>query len=165
LTAEEVGVENLVVSGAIKANDHQKLLMVKKIESLVGNLNGKTIALLGLAFKPNTDDIRDATSLVIIEEVLKAGGKIKAYDPVAQEAMSKIYPRIEYCQNEYETAKNADCLVIVTEWNEFRELNMPRLKEILKSPKIVDCRNIYDPAEMIKLGFAYEGVGRGKKHN
>ena len=160
-TAKEVGVENLVVNAAIEANDHQKHLMVAKIKKMVGDIKGKTIALLGLSFKPNTDDIRDATSLVIIEEILKAGGKVKAYDPVAQEVMQKTFPQIQYCKDAYDTADGADCLVVVTEWNEFRELDMQLAKKKLKSPKVVDCRNIYDPKEMKKMGFEYIGVGRG----
>lgn len=160
-TADEVGVQNLVVNAAIQANDYQKHLMVEKIKKMVEDIKGKTIALLGLSFKPNTDDIRDATSLVIIDEVLKAGGKIRAYDPVAQEVMQKSYPQIHYCKDAYETAEGADCLVIVTEWNEFRELDLTLAKKKLKSPKLVDCRNIYDPKEMKKLGFEYLGVGRG----
>jgi UDPglucose 6-dehydrogenase len=160
-TAKEVGVENLVVNAAIAANEHQKLLMVDKIKKMVGDLKGKTIALLGLSFKPNTDDIRDATSLVIIEEILKAGGKVRAYDPVAQEVMQKTLPQIQYCKDAYDTAEGADCLVVVTEWNEFRELDMEQAKKKLKSPKVVDCRNVYDPKEMKKMGFEYIGVGRG----
>jgi UDPglucose 6-dehydrogenase len=114
-----------------------------------------------LSFKPNTDDIRDATSLVIIDHVLRAGAKIKAYDPVAQEAMQKVYPSIQYCRDAYEAASGADCLVVVTEWNEFRELDLAKLKSLLRSAKLMDCRNVYDPAEMRKLGFDYAGVGRG----
>jgi UDPglucose 6-dehydrogenase len=160
-TAEHVNVPNLVVRAAIRANEEQKLLMVGKIKSLTGDLRGKTIALLGLSFKPNTDDIRDATSLVIIEHAFQAGAKIKAYDPVAQEAMQKVHPQIQYCRDAYEAASGADCLVVVTEWNEFRELDLAKVKSLLRSPKLVDCRNVYDPVEMRKLGFDYAGVGRG----
>lgn len=160
-TADEVGVQNLVVNAAIEANEYQKHLMVDKIKKLTGDLKGKTIGLLGLSFKPNTDDIRDATSLVIIEEILKAGGKVKAYDPVAQEIMQKSFSNIQYCKDAYETAEGADCLVVVTEWNEFRELDIIQIKKKLKAPKLVDCRNVYDPKEMKDLGFEYIGVGRG----
>ncbi len=160
-TAEQMHVPNLVVRAAIQANEQQKLLMVEKIKSLTGDVRGKTIALLGLSFKPNTDDIRDATSLVIIDCMLNAGAKVRAYDPVAQEAMQKVYPQIQYCRDAYEAATGAECLVVVTEWNEFRELDLLKLKTLLRSPNVVDCRNIYDPHEMQKLGFAYVGVGRG----
>lgn len=160
-TAEETGVQNLVVRAAIEANDYQKHVMVSKIKELVGDLKGKTISLLGLAFKPNTDDIREATSLVIIEEMLKAGANVKAYDPVAQEATQNVFPNITYAKNAYEAAKDSDCLVLVTEWNEFRELDLPKIKSLLKRPNLVDCRNVYNPEEVRKLGIRYLGVGRG----
>ncbi len=159
-TAAQVGVQNLVVNAAIQANEHQKMMMVEKIKSMVGELKGKTIGILGIAFKPNTDDIREATSLVIMDEVVKAGGKIKAYDPVAMDAAKKFYPHIEYCNDAFEVAKDADCLVIVTEWNEFRELDLTKIKSLLKTPKLVDCRNIFVPSEMKKMGFDYNSVGR-----
>lgn len=160
-TAEETGVQNLVVRAAIEANDYQKHVMVGKIRDLVGDLKGKTISLLGIAFKPNTDDIREATSLVIIEEMLKAGANVKAYDPVAQEAIQSVFPNITYVKNAYEAAKDSDCLVLVTEWNEFRELDLPKIKSLLKKPNMVDCRNVYNPEEVRKLGINYLGVGRG----
>ncbi len=162
-TAEDVKTPTMVVKAAIEANEKQKLRMVGKIKSLVGDLKGKTIGLLGLAFKPNTDDIRDATSLVIIGEILKSGGKVKAYDPAAMDSVKAQYPQftIDYKNDAYEVAKDADCLVIVTEWNEFRELDLTRIRAELKAPNVVDCRNVYTPKEMKQLGFEYTGVGRG----
>lgn len=160
-TAEEVGVQNLVVNAAIQANDYQKMLMVEKIRKMVGgNFKGKTIAVLGIAFKPNTDDIREATSLVIMEEITKEGGVVKAYDPVAMEQAQKFFPTMHYAKDAFEAVQGADCMVIVTEWNEFRELDLVKAKTLLKSAKIVDCRNIFDPKEIKALGFEYNAVGR-----
>lgn len=164
-TSEDVNTPTIVVKAAIEANEKQKHRMVEKIRKQTGDLKNKTIGLLGIAFKPNTDDIRDATSLVIIEEVLKAGGRIQAYDPAAMDSIKTLYPQfsVDYKNDAYETAANADCLVIVTEWNEFRELDLNKIKSIMKSPKIVDCRNVYSPKDMKQLGFEYTGVGRGIK--
>lgn len=160
-TAERVKVPNRVVRAAIEANDYQKLRMVEKIRELIGNLKGKTVGLLGLAFKPNTDDIRDATSQVIIRSVLEEGGRVRAYDPVAMDAMKSVFPEIHYCTDAYDAAKGADCLVIVTEWNEFRELDLPRIKSLLRTPAVVDCRNVYKITDMKQHGILYTGVGRG----
>lgn len=164
-TSEDVNRPTLVVKAAIEANRLQKLRMVEKIINLTGDLRGKTIGLLGLSFKPNTDDIRDATSLVIIEEILKAGGKIKAYDPAAMDSVKTQYPefQIQYCNDAYEVAENTDCLVLVTEWNEFRELDLEKIKSLMRAPRLVDCRNVYTPKIMKQLGFAYSDVGRGIK--
>jgi UDPglucose 6-dehydrogenase len=160
-TAERVNVPNRVVRAAIEANDYQKHRMVEKIRELIGSLKGKTVGLLGLAFKPNTDDIRDATSQVIIRSVLEEGGDVRAYDPVAMDAMKSVFPQIRYCTDAYDAAKGADCLVIVTEWNEFRELDLPRIKSLLRTPAVVDCRNVYKIADMKQYGILYTGVGRG----
>jgi UDPglucose 6-dehydrogenase len=160
-TAERVNVPNRVVRAAIEANDYQKHRMVEKIKELIGSLKGKTVGLLGLAFKPNTDDIRDATSQVIIRSVLEEGGDVRAYDPVAMDAMKTVFPQIRYCTDAYDAAKDADCLVIVTEWNEFRELDLPRIKSLLRTPAVVDCRNVYKIADMKQYGILYTGVGRG----
>lgn len=159
-TAEKHNVVNRVVRAAIEANEYQKMRMVEKIRSLVGSLKGKTIGLLGLAFKPNTDDIRDATSQVIIQETLKAGGAVRGYDPVAMDAMRAVFPAIEYCRDCYEVATGADCLVIVTEWNEFRELDWERVGKLMRQKNVVDCRNVYMPVEVTSMGFQYLSVGR-----
>ncbi len=160
-TSLEVGSPSLVVQAAIDTNEKQKYRMFEKIQRLVGSVQGKTIALLGLSFKPNTDDIRDATSLTIIEQVLKAGGRVRAYDPASMDSMRARYPQIEYCRDAYDACHGADAVAIVTEWNEFRELDFERVKSIVKGRRLIDCRNIYDPAEIRNYGFEYEGVGRG----
>lgn len=142
-------------------NQKQKSCIVPKIKALLGNdLQAKRIALWGLSFKPRTDDIREAPATTIIKELLALGAYIVAFDPVAKENMTKIYPNIEYGMTSLDTLKDADCLVIITEWDEFRYLDKKRIKELLRQPNIVDGRNIYHPPEMRELGFNYESVGR-----
>ncbi len=159
-TAKEVGIEFPLLQAVHDVNNKQKQSLLPKIEALVGNLQGKTIAVLGLSFKPKTDDIRDAPSVTIIKQLQEQGAQIKAYDPIAINAMKKYFPAIEYAESAYDAAKNADCVVIVTEWDEFRYLDLSKIKETMKSPVIVDGRNIYDSQEVRRLGFKYVGVGR-----
>lgn len=158
--ADKFGVETKIVDAVIEANDLQHRAMIPKIKKLVGDLNGKNITVLGLSFKPETDDIRESPAIFIIKEMLSQGAKIKAFDPVAMEEAKKCLSEIEYAENEYDAIKDSDALVIITEWNQFRALNMKKVKKLLKSPKIADLRNIYEPEDMRKLGFEYVGVGR-----
>jgi UDPglucose 6-dehydrogenase len=118
---------------------------------------------LGLSFKPNTDDIRDAPSIDIISGLLKRGAKIKAYDPVAMEEARKIFnDDIKYCKDSYDAAEGSDALLLITEWNQFRNLDLIKLKELLRLPVIIDLRNVYEPQKMKELGIRYAGVGRGQ---
>lgn len=134
---------------------------VDKVTEVLGkNLKGKTLGVLGLSFKPNTDDLRDAPSIKIINMLGEKGAKIRAFDPVAMPRASKLLKNVVYCKNSEETAKDADALLIVTEWNEFRQLNFSRIKKLMKRPIIFDGRNVYNPQEVKKLGFIYKGVGR-----
>lgn len=153
-----------LVEAAIAANEAQKLRMVDKIESACGLLLGKTIAVLGLAFKPNTDDMRESPALTIIENLVARGAKIKAFDPAAiAEAkwrLSAIGDKITYCAGEYDTMKDADALVILTEWNQFRNLDLARARLLLKDAVLCDLRNIYDRKDAEHHGFRYFGVGR-----
>ena len=150
-----------IVDSVIEVNQQQRLAMIPKIEKLVGgDLAGKRIAVLGLAFKPETDDIRDAPSLDIIAGLVERGAAVVAFDPVAQSEAEKVLPKIEYAGSEYDAAAGAEALVFVTEWNQFRALDMNRIKQSMKVPRIADLRNIYTPADMRELGFAYMGVGR-----
>ncbi len=158
--ADKFGVETLIVDSVIEANERQRLAMLPKIESLVGDLNGKNIGVLGLSFKPETDDMRESPAIDIIKEMLARGAKVKAFDPVAINEAKHYLPSIEYAENEYDAIEGADALVIITEWNQFRALDMEKVKRLLKSPKIADLRNIYEPNDMRKLGFDYVGVGR-----
>lgn len=157
---DKYGVETSVVDAVISANDYQRRAMIPKIEKLVGDLGGKNIAVLGLSFKPETDDMRESPATDIIREMQKRGAKIKAFDPVAMDEAKHSLPDIEYATDEYDAIKDADALVIVTEWNQFRALDMEKVKSLLKSPKIADLRNIYEPQDMKDMGFEYVGVGR-----
>jgi len=155
------GYEFKLLKGVISANKRQRELMVDKIKHHLGeNLKGKTIGILGLAFKQNTDDIRKSPAIDIIQLLLKEGAKIKCFDPLAMDNTKKILPHLTYCQDEYETAKASDALVIATEWNQFRNLDLSKIKKLLKSPLLLDLRNLYEPATLKSLGFIYEGVGR-----
>jgi len=154
------GYELEIVKATIKVNERQRLRMVKKIEQMVGKLNKKVIGILGLSFKPNTDDMREAPSIDIIKALLKKGAKIKAFDPAAIKNAKKIFPEITYCSDAYEVAKGSDAIVLITEWNQFRRLDLERIKKLLRKPIFVDLRNVYEPDEMKNLGFKYCGVGR-----
>lgn len=158
--AEEHDVQLGIVDSAVKANEKQRELMVKKIKDAMGMLKGKKIAFLGLSFKPNTDDIRDAPSLFIIRSLLREESHIKAYDPVSMKEVEKILPEIKYCKDAYDTIKGSDALVIMTEWNQFRNLELDRIKTLLKEPYFFDLRNIYDPQRLREKGFKYYCVGR-----
>ena len=159
--ARQYGAESLIVDAVIEVNRRQRRAMVPKIERLVGgDLRGKTVAVLGLSFKPETDDMRDAPSVDIIKALQGKGAKIKAYDPVAMGEAGKVLAGVEYAEDEYAAVEGADCLVFMTEWNQFRALDMQRVKELMRQPKVADLRNIYEPEAMRELGFDYSGVGR-----
>ena len=158
--AEQFGAESLIVSSVVEVNHRQRARMVEKIERLTGGLEGKRVAVLGLSFKPNTDDMRDAPAVDIVRALVSKGARVCAYDPVAMDAARPMLPQIEYADDEYAAVGGADALVFVTEWNEFRALDMPRVKELMRQPKIADLRNIYEPDDMRRLGFDYVGVGR-----
>lgn len=158
--ARQFGQESLIVDAVIEVNRRQRQAMVPKIEKLVGKLRGATIAILGLAFKPETDDMREAPAIDIIRALVERGATVRAYDPVAMNEAAKVLPEISFEKDEYEAVANADALVFVTEWNQFRALDMSRIRDLMKSPRIADLRNIYDPTDMRELGFEYVGVGR-----
>jgi UDPglucose 6-dehydrogenase len=158
--AREYGRESLIVDAVIEVNRRQRQAMMSKIKKLVGKLDGKAIAVLGLAFKPETDDMREAPSVDIIRGLLENGAIVRAYDPVAMTQAAQIFPEIIYAEDEYAAVKDADALVFVTEWNQFRALDMGRIRDSMRSPKIADLRNIYEPEDMRELGFDYVGVGR-----
>ena len=158
--ARRFGSDSLMVDAVIEVNRRQRQAMLPKIEKLVGMLSGKTIAILGLAFKPETNDIREAPAQEIIRGLLAAGAKVRAFDPVAMDETAKVISEVDYAEDEYEAVRDADALVIVTEWNQFRALDMSRIRDLMKSPKIADLRNIYEPGDLRELGFDYVGVGR-----
>ena len=159
--ADNFGVETRIVDAVIEANERQRDAMICKIEKLVGDLHDKRIAVLGLAFKPETDDMRESPAVDVIQMMLARGAKVRAYDPVAMdEARHCLDSGVEFASDEYDAIRDADALIIVTEWNQFRALDMERVKSLLKTPKVADLRNIYEPADMRELGFEYIGVGR-----
>jgi UDPglucose 6-dehydrogenase len=158
--ARQFECDSLIVDAVIEVNRRQRRAMLPKIENLVGDLKNKTIAVLGLAFKPETDDMREAPAADIISGLLECGARVRAYDPAAMSEAQKILPGVEYAEDEYAAVSDADALVFVTEWNQFRALDMARIRDLMKSPKIADLRNIYDPSDMRELGFDYVGVGR-----
>ncbi len=151
-----------LLQAVMDINSFQRRQVIIKLRELLGDdLSGKTIGLLGLAFKPNTDDMRDAPSISIYEMLTQAGAHVKGYDPVSMEVAKQVIPGIELCRNAYEVADGCDALVIVTEWNEFKQLDMIRIRQLMRQPMIVDGRNIYDPVAMTGYGFRYRGFGRG----
>jgi len=158
-TASELGAPSRIVEAVVAVNERRKLDMAKKIEAAFGGVKGKTIAVLGLTFKPNTDDMRDAPSLVILPYLQEAGATIRAFDPEGHKEAAK-HLTLTYCSNAYEALTGADGAVLLTEWNEFRALDLPRVKAALKFPVMVDLRNIYKPTQMAEAGFHYVSVGR-----
>ena len=141
-------------------NEEQMLRVVKKTEELLWNLRGKKIGVLGLAFKPNTDDMRFAPSITIINQLMSEGASVKAYDPVAVERAKKIMPDIDYCNNAYEVAEDVDAILLVTEWEEFAKMDLGKVKKAMRQPVFIDGRNVFEPEKMRKLGFIYSGIGR-----
>jgi UDPglucose 6-dehydrogenase len=160
-TALDYGVQLRIVEATLTANDNRKRAMARKVANVLGgDIRGKTIAILGLTFKPDTDDMREAPSIPMITGLLDLGAKVKAHDPAGMEQAKKELTGIEYCDDPYACACNADALVIVTEWRQFRALDLERIKASMIAPVIVDLRNIYRPEDMSALGFKYESIGR-----
>ncbi len=153
-------VELGIVKAAIEANERQIKFMSDKISSAIPDIKGKTIAILGLSFKPHTDDIREAPALAIIQRLVAEGAKIRTYDPVAMDNARKSVTGIMYCTDAYDACSGADAVAIVTEWNQFRNLDLERIKGLLKKPLFFDFRNIYNPEKMKESGFEYHSVGR-----
>ena len=160
--AKELGYNFELLEEVRKINEYQRIHFLKRVEKALGSLSGKTIGILGLSFKPNTDDVREAPALYIIEELLKKKVKcIQAFDPQAIGNMKNIYPDITYCASPYEPAGSADALFLLTEWESFRYLDLRRIKSSMRNPLLADGRNLYDPKKMKSLGFTYISVGRG----
>ncbi len=158
--AAKLGYDFRLLREVDAINHEQMLLAVKKLEGMLWNLKDKTIGILGLAFKPNTDDMRFAPSITIIKELQKRGAEIKAYDPVAMRRAKRIMPNIEYCTDPYNTVRDVDALILVTEWDEFRSLDLKKIKGLMRQPVFLDGRNIFDAKEMKELEFIYSGIGR-----
>lgn len=163
-TADEADVDLSIIKAVVDANEARKTRMAEKvIKACGGEVEGKTIAVLGLAFKPNTDDMRDAPSLTIISHLQANGANIRAFDPESMKEAARLLQDVEYATGPYECANGADALVIITEWDQFRALDLDRVKSVLANPILIDLRNIYKPDEAASFGFAYESVGRSSQ--
>ncbi|HXQ40958.1 MAG TPA: UDP-glucose/GDP-mannose dehydrogenase family protein [Candidatus Udaeobacter sp.] len=160
-TAEDYGAPLRIVETVVAVNEARKRAMADRvIAALDGSAKGKTVAALGLTFKPNTDDMRDSPSLAILPALAEAGATVRAFDPEGMAEARKLMPGLIYCKDAYDCVSGADALVIITEWNEFRAIDLARVKSLLRRPVIVDLRNIYSPTEMTELGFRYASIGR-----
>jgi UDPglucose 6-dehydrogenase len=159
--AEEKGLDPKILNTVMDVNHDRRTAAVKQVEALLGSLKGRTVGLLGLAFKPNTDDMRDAPSIDITQGLIAGGANVRAYDPVAMENARGLLPAVEMFDDPYKLADDCDALMLITEWNEFKQLDLERLKNSMKQPVLFDGRNIYDPVYMRKLGFKYRAMGRG----
>jgi UDPglucose 6-dehydrogenase len=159
--AAEKGRHPQLLNAVMEINDDRREMAIAHIKEMVGDLKGKVIGLLGLSFKENTDDMRDAPSVVIAQNLQKGGAIVRAYDPVAMEVARPLLPGVEMMPDPYTLAQGCDALVVMTPWNEFKQLDRPRLRELMRHAVLFDGRNIYEPDEMAKLGFIYRGVGRG----
>jgi UDPglucose 6-dehydrogenase len=158
--AEQMGYHPELLDAVIEINQDQRRLVVEKLRDLLGTLRNQTIALLGLAFKPNTDDIRDAPALDLIAQLQQKGARLKVYDPAAMPRARAVLSAVTYCKDAYDAARGADALVVVTEWNEFQQLDLRRIKGLMRRPVVVDGRNLYNRDAMRTLGFVYRGIGR-----
>ena len=162
-TAGDAGVEQRIVKTVVEVNDDRKASMADRVaKALGGGVEGKRIAILGLAFKQNTDDMRDAPSIPLVTNLLEMGASISAYDPVAAENARKLLPDAEFAKDAYAAAKDADVLVVVTEWDEFRGLDLERFAKSMRGKLIVDLRNVYNRADAEAAGLSYIGLGRGR---
>jgi UDPglucose 6-dehydrogenase len=158
--ARDQGLKFRIIEAVLEVNEVTQKRMITKIEDALGDIAGKTLAVLGLSFKPNTDDIRESPALPIVQGLLDRGATVRAFDPEAMAACKPLFPTLIYCDNAYETAEGADALVIITEWNQFRKLELDRLYQLLRQPLVVDLRNLYDPEKMAAAGFRYVSIGR-----
>lgn len=159
--AAEKGRHPQLLYTVMEINDDRREMAVGYIKEMLGDLKGKTIGLLGLSFKANTDDMRDAPSITIAQKLMAGGASLRAYDPVAMDMAKTLLPEVEMMSDPYTLAMGCDALVVITDWNEFKQLDRPRLRDLMRQPIIYDGRNIYEPDEMAKYGFIYRGVGRG----
>jgi UDPglucose 6-dehydrogenase len=158
--AETLGYHPELLDAVMEINLDQRTLFVEKLREVLGGLRDQVIGILGLAYKPNTDDVREAPAIDVIQSLQQKGARVRAYDPKAMPVLKRLMNGIQYCDDAYATADGADALLLVTEWDEFRHLDMERIKKLMRRPVIVDGRNLYDPKAMRELGFVYRGVGR-----
>lgn len=159
--AAEKGRHPQLLYAVMEINADRRPMAVNRVKEMLGDLRGKTVGLLGLSFKPNTDDMRDAPSIDLAKSFITQGAHVRAFDPVAMEVAGSVMPEVEMCADVYSMAQDCDAIVVVTEWNEFKQIDLSRLHKVMRQPVIFDGRNIYDPQVMKRLGFNYRGLGRG----
>src|SRR6202043_325826 len=158
--SESIGAHPQMLNAVLDINKEQPVLLVEKVHDILGTLRGQVIGVLGLSFKPDTDDMREAPSLRLIRALLKRGATVRAYDPAAMNRARLLVPEVAMQQDAYAVADGADAVIIVTEWDEFRHLDLQRLRQTMTRPVIIDGRNLYEPDDMKAMGFVYKGVGR-----
>jgi UDPglucose 6-dehydrogenase len=159
--AKQHGSDFQIIEAVVRVNQEQRKYCIEKIIDVFdGDISGKTVGILGLSFKPETDDIREAPAVDIVRDLVSKGAQIRAFDPVAMDNFKDLFPNVTYCDDPYHVSEGSDALVFITEWNQFRKLDLERIKTLLNVPNIVDLRNIYEPPKMKSLGFNYVGVGR-----
>lgn len=156
------GYDFRILPNVLGINDFQRKLFVQKVQKAVGEVRGKTMAVWGLSFKPNTDDMRESPALTIVPSLRAKGAKLKLYDPVSMGKAKGLFKNVKFAKNPYEAAQGADAVLVLTDWNEFKQIDFQKLKGVVRQPLIVDGRNMYDPQEMAEKGFAYHGMGRGE---
>jgi UDPglucose 6-dehydrogenase len=161
--AKQNGLQPRILDAVTDVNQNRRTAAVQQVSDMLGGLKGKTIGLFGLAFKPNTDDMREAPSIDVVEYLVQAGANVRAYDPVATDVARPLLPKVEMFPDPYSLARGCDAVIVITEWNEFKQLDLDQLKKALRHPVIFDGRNIYDPAIMREKGFEYRAVGRGTR--
>jgi UDPglucose 6-dehydrogenase len=159
--AEEMKVEPKILNAVMATNNERRTRLVDRLVSAAGDISGKTVGLMGLAFKPNTDDMRDAPSIEIAAKLLEHGAKVRAFDPVAMEVAQPLMPEVEMVNGVYELVEGCDAVIVCTEWNEFIHVSLEKVRDLMTQPLVIDGRNIYEPQKMAELGFKYYGVGRG----
>jgi UDPglucose 6-dehydrogenase len=158
--AHDQGLRFRIIEAVLEVNDVTKARMIDKIAQAMDGVSGKSVGVLGLSFKPNTDDIRDSPALPIVQGLLDRGATVRAFDPEAMDGCRALFPAVTFCENAYEAAEEADAVIIVTEWNQFRKLELDRLHRLLRQPLVVDLRNLYEPEKMAAAGFRYVSIGR-----
>lgn len=161
--SQKLGYDFQILKAVRDTNEEQRSFVLQKIKDSLWIIKDKTIAVLGLAFKPNTDDLRNSPSIALIRELLREGARVRVYDPKAMVKAKEVLKDVVFCKDPYQASRDADCVIIATEWNEFKELDFLKLKKTLKRQLIVDGRNIYEPGPLKELGFTYIGVGRGNE--
>src|ERR1044071_8694876 len=158
--ASMAGAHPQLLRAVMEINRDMRRLVLQKVRAELGSVEDRTIGVLGLAFKPNTDDLREAPAIEIIHLLQSEGARVKAYDPAANEAARNMLPGVELCSDAYSAAEGADAVILLTQWSEFRRLDLDRMRQVLKYPLVIDGRNLYDPAEMVAKGFFYQPIGR-----